>query len=59
MNLNKFFVIYKLSKTDDISNFTSEEMRENMKIWEVISTQIFEHENELYLSVLWNSKEEG
>lgn len=57
MNLNKFFIIYKLDKTNDVENFTSKEMREDMKKWEVLSTQIFEHQSELYISVLWGTQE--
>lgn len=58
MNLNKFFIIYKLDKTNDVENFTSKEMRDAMQRWEMISTQIFEHQNQLYVSVLWNAQEE-
>ena len=58
MNLNKFFIIYKLDKTEDVENFTSKEMRDAMKRWEMISTQIFEYQNQLYVSVLWNTLED-
>jgi len=57
LNFNKFWRIYKLEKEQKNSDldFRSIEMEQDSTKWEILSTQVFEKDGELFVSVLWKT----
>ena len=60
MNLNKFWRVYLLTKEPKNSDleFASVKFEQDSENWEILSTQVFEEDNKLFLSVLWLTKDE-
>ncbi len=57
LNLKKFWRVYELEKSPKSTgmDYHSDSFDSDSEHWEILSTQVFEFQGKLYVSVLWKT----